>query len=85
MESRYSLALPLTGQCFLMKLAFEDAPLSFAEPMVPNASTRKVAKGRVKETSPHRSTTRTQVREVERVQAVGTAPNQVPPRRQIVM
>lgn len=41
------------ARCFLMKLAFEDAPLSFAEPM-----------GRAPE--------------------LGTPPNQVPPRRQVL-
>jgi putative transposase len=49
------------AQSYLMKLAFEDAPLSFAEPMR-STSTRRVA----------------------RMQAVGTAPNQVPSRRQVV-
>ena len=54
------------AQCFLMKLAFEDAPLSFAEPMG-RASTRKAPRGKTK--SP----------------TMGTPPNQVPPRRQVVM
>jgi hypothetical protein len=72
------------AQCFLMKLAFEDAPLSFAEPMG-SASTRKAVAGRAKGTRQHGSTTRVRATEVERAQEVGTAPNQVPPRGQVVM
>jgi hypothetical protein len=72
------------AQCHLMKLAFEDAPLSFAVPMG-RASTRKAPRGTARGTSQHRSTTRTRARESERLQEVGTLPNQVPPRRQVVM
>jgi putative transposase len=71
------------AQCFLMKLAFEDAQLSFAEPMG-RASTRKAPKGQTKGTRQRRVTTGTQTEKVERVQAVGGPPIQVPPRRQVV-
>ena len=72
------------AQCFLMKLAFEDAPLSFAEP-VGSASTRKAPRGRAKGTSQRQSTPRSRAREVERAQEANTPPNQVPQRRQVVM
>ena len=71
-------------QCHLMKLAFEGAPLSFAEPMG-SASTCKVVRDRAKGTSPHGSTARTRAREVERARDVDTPPNQVSPGRQVVM
>jgi REP element-mobilizing transposase RayT len=72
------------AQCFLMKLAFENAPLSFAEP-IGSASTRKAPKGRANGTSQQASTARTRPKEVTRVREVGAPPNQVPPRRQVVM
>jgi len=57
-------------ECYLMKLAFEGAPLSFAEPM--RRATR----------APRRwPTTQTRASQDSRLQEVGTQPNQVPPRR----
>ena len=67
------------AQCYLMKLAFEDAPLSFAEPME-RASVR-AATG-----TPQRgSAAGTRAKEVERWQEVGAPPNQDSLRRQAVM
>ncbi len=59
------------AECHLMKLAFEGAPLSFAEPM-----------RRATGTSQQRPTTRTRATQIERLQEVGAPPNQVPPSRQ---
>jgi REP element-mobilizing transposase RayT len=73
------------AQCFLMKLAFEYAPLSFAEPMGNASWWGKAPSGRAKRTSQHGSRARTRPKEVARVQEVGTAPNQVPPRRQVLL
>jgi hypothetical protein len=70
------------AQCFLMMLAFKDAPLSFAEPMA-NASTRKALGGRAKGTRQHGSTTGARATELERAREVSSPPNQVPPRRQM--
>jgi putative transposase len=58
------------AQCFLMKLAFEGAPLSFAAPI-------RRATGALR----HRSTTRTCPPEVQRRQDLGTTPNQEVARR----
>jgi putative transposase len=57
------------AQCYLMKLAFEGAPLSFATPMRSASSTPRP-----------RSRARAEP-EVERGQELGTAPNQVARRR----
>jgi hypothetical protein len=54
------------AQCFLMKLAFEGAPLSFAEPMRGATGTPR-----------HRSRARAVPTEVERGRGLGTAPIQV--------
>jgi REP element-mobilizing transposase RayT len=66
----------------LMKLAFEDAPLSFAEPMG-NAPPRKAPRGKAKGTSQHGARTRPE--QVAQVQEVGTPPNQVPPRQRVLL
>jgi len=58
------------AECYLMRLAFEGAPLSFAEPMRRTTGSPK-----------QRPTTRTRATKFERAQEVGTTPNQVPPRR----
>jgi putative transposase len=57
------------AQCYLMKLAFEGAPLSFVAPM-----------RRAMGTPRHRSRARTES-DVERGQELGTAPNRVARRR----
>jgi len=67
------------AQCDLMKLAFEDAPLSFAEPM--GRAPMRTATG----TQPRRSTKGTRATKVERVQEVGSPPNQDSLRRQSVL
>lgn len=58
------------AECHLMKLAFEGAPLSFAEPM-------RRAKGGPRP----RSEERMRAPKVEGAQAAGTAPNRVAPNR----
>jgi hypothetical protein len=57
------------AQCYLMKLAFEGAPLSFAAPM-------RSASGTPRQRSRSRAETK-----VERGQELGTAPNRVARRR----
>ena len=58
------------AECYLMELAFEGAPLSFAEPM-------RKATGATQQ----RSTTRSRAMQDGQLQVVGSTPNQVPLRR----
>jgi REP element-mobilizing transposase RayT len=71
------------SRCYLLKLAFEDAPLSFMVPMRRAPVGR--ATGRAATSAPQNGSTRTRTPEVERVQQVGRAPNQDSLRRQAML